>query len=102
MGGYKGCVLRIRQTALKPAKYRGLVAIAEIGRDDSDQVGTLSAKQTSEIVGTIPKSPCRFDDTLPCFLRKARRLEDVVASHRDRRSRQTEVFGQLSQCDSVA
>ena len=101
MGGYEGCVLRVQQTALEPAKYRGLVAIAEIGRDDSDQVCTFSAERTGEIVGTISKSPRRFDDTLPCFLWKASGLGDVVENHRDRRSRQTEVFGQLSQCDSV-
>ena len=66
MGGYEGCVPSIQQTALEPAKYRGLVAIAEIGRDDSDQVGALSAERTGEIVGTISKFSRRFDDTLPC------------------------------------
>src|ERR1700740_3167506 len=93
-GGYEGCVARMQQTALEPAKYGGLVAIAEIGRDDSDQVVTLAAERTGKIVGTISKFPRRLGNTLPCFLRKARRLGDVVENHRDGRSRQAEMFGQ--------
>src|SRR5579863_2943976 len=88
--------------AFEAAKYCGLEAVAKIGRDHADQIGALSAERTREIVGAISKLLCRFHYTPPSFLREACRLGDVVKNHRDRRSRQTEVLGQLSQCNSGA
>jgi hypothetical protein len=68
----------------------------------TNQICVLAPQRTSEIVGAMAKLSRGFDDTQPGFLREARHLGDVVENHRDRRSRETDVFGQLSQSDSVA
>ena len=101
MGCDEGCVPRVQQTAFEAAEYRGLETVAEIGRNDSDQVCAPAPKRTREIVGAISKPFRGFQDTLPSFLGEACRLGDIIENHRDRRSRQTEVLGQLFQCDSV-
>src|SRR6202035_1093103 len=98
----KGCVPRVQQTASEATEKCPLVAIAEIGRNDSDQVCAPAPKRTSEIVGSITELFRGFHDSLPSFRREACCLGDVIENHRDRRSRQTKVLGQISQCDSVA
>jgi hypothetical protein len=101
MGGYQGSVPRIQQSALKSAEYSGLEAVAEIGRDDSDQIGALFTERTGEIVGPVRKPLCRFDNPLPRFFREPCGFGHVVENHGDRRSRQTKVLGQLSQRHSI-
>ena len=87
MSGNEGCVSRVQEASFEAAEYCGLEAVAEIGRDDSDQVGALSAERTGEIVGPVSKSLGRFDDTLASFLREACCFGDVIKNHRDRGSR---------------
>src|SRR5258708_19099316 len=90
------------QRVLTAAEYRGLETVAEIGRNDSDQVCAPAPKRTSEIVGAISKLFRGFHDPLPSSLGETGRFGDIIENHRDRRSRQTEVLGQLFQCDWVA
>jgi len=97
----KGRVTGIEEMAHEAAEERGLISIAEIGRDDPDQVGGLPVERASEIVRSVPKFLRGFRDASPRLLREACRFGDIIQDHRDCRSRQAEVFGQLSQRDSV-